>query len=1043
MSKTKQSDSQVWESDIFVAASYGFELLGDAKKHGGVLRVRQLGTVADAVNFNSRLYPRKVMQDAVERARPRARAGAMLSERVHPEVVATRKGNDAYVDNPDRKTARVDEIEDVSADGSVYIVRTVLDTPEGRVLAQSYRSGRPPGLSTRFTMRGHVRALSDGRKVHVADEMHIHTFDDVDDPAVPQTRCQYELLTDSLRRELGLIGPPSPNSGGAGVSRLSHLPVLDGPLPPETGGEGRSGNLVARDSSIWAAKGKRIMNEKIKRALASLNLKIARRASVDEVVKARGVVADAIEEASVAGEDIGEATGALAQADATIALAGYNSDRPGPSAVTFNNSGANAGDPAMEAEIERHVACLTGLTDSQRQFVADVVRRKAANGAQVGELVRGESEAMQKLLADSMLQMRGLSGGRSGAAGQTTRDGASPTAQLLREAAPKWQQDVDKILAAADQTGKINPQSHRMSGPERKRLREYNRKHFIEPLIEDIRTKHAQSRDGNGFAAAIDTCMGGMDSSAIDRALSDSIGRARASYDSTTLSNMYNQPTIAMAILIQSFQDLEMLQFVEGIGPTAPTTNRGGWDTKWGSNGQVGSVLRVPVELYVEPGNGSYGQFVGPGYDAGFVVPEGIGIPEIQVVTNWLPFAPVWRRIAAAATRDVIKAMGNGPLNYDVIGRHLYHMTYAKNRAIDKAIGDEMLLASDEFGAVSISGETVSGANNSSYNASGGVTVNLNPAKAANATVATSDPSVTYGSNVKGAVRLTCQGAGGSTGGAGSAAPYFGSSVWGATPVVMPRVVRDLTQQGVYTSTTSHPLTVTAPSSMVQGYLDGTGTIQTLPGGGSAATFAVDYQNSVVVFASGVSGSSGAITTTVTVSYSYATNFNSFSVLNPTIPSGQTLAQYKDGLLELHDTVAATMGSAPRYVKPNLALMSLNASVNLTTASLFFKFNSPDGTELFPTENYFYQRTGVRGARHNTPWYAGDRRILFGLEGATKYAIDSPFEARGPYPKYDGSGSIVATDLYYAEENSCICTPQVVDQSGNTVNPAYMSVLLY
>jgi hypothetical protein len=39
-------------------------------------------------------------------------------------------------------------------------------------------------------------------------------------------------------------------------------------------------------------------------------------------------------------------------------------------------------------------------------------------------------------------------------------------------------------------------------------------------------------------------------------------------------------------------------------------------------------------------------------------------------------------------------------------------------------------------------------------------------------------------------------------------------------------------------------------------------------------------------------------------------------------------------------------------------------------------------------------------------------------------------------------GAIVARDIYYAEENSVICTPQTVDSGGNVLNPVARSIKL-
>lgn len=1048
-----------YTDDVALELSDTYTILsGDSRK--GILRVRQLASRADAINGNNRIYPRKVLNDAAMVAAPIALAGAMISEREHPHRVKNADGTPAYVDNPDRKTASTDVIHGVDAKGDLYIDRTILATKFGKEVADGFKAKTPLGVSMRFRATLVPKTLSDGRRVDVANYMEIYGFDDVDRPAVADTCRNFELLTDSLKEELGL---------------------------PSVG-----------------IKDTKQMN-KFKRALGALNLLIARKASPEEITKARQLCSDAITEMSTADEDISEATQLLTKCDSCCAIAGYTA-KPGPMGVTFARiTGIAGAAPDMEANAEpvtpndpgtqseppvngvlakadnqkaltEGLASLgitpemvTGmkakdeadrkataeaarvlavdsvingddaygkLSDKEKSIVRTNVLAMAQDVATAPAILTAQIDSISQITADAKLNAAGHHNGT----GQTVTDPSNPASKealVIKDRPTAMMAEVEKILAACDASSSLNPQNASRLPEERKKLRAHNREK-MQPILADIQSVWNRSRNGEQLAAAIDSVMGDGDPTKISQALGDSITNVSAHYDSTSLNQMYNQPTIAMALLIQQFQDLEMFQWASGIGPTAPSANRGGWESQ-GFNGGEFAVLRMPSEYYSYNDPQGYGQFAGNQYDAGFIVPENTGIPEISVLTSWQPFAPQWRRIAAAATRDVIKAMGHGPLNYDVIGRHLYHMTFAKNRAVDKAIGDNMLQVSDEYGAIAVSGESVTLANNSVYNAGGSIKVNLNPTKIASATIATTtDAAVQYGSNVVAAVRLLSTATG----------AYFGSSIWGSTPIVQPRVIVDFTAAGQITNTTINPITVTAPANQVQGYLDSTFSIQTLPGGGSAATFAVDYQNGVVVFKTGggVSGSSGIATTAVTVSYTYATNFDAFNAITnvaASLASGQTLDDYYNGILTQHDATAAIMGSAPRFVKPNLALMSLTASQYITRAKLFYKLNSPDGTDLFPTENYFYQRTGIRGGRHNTPWYGGDKRILLTQEGATKYAIDTPLEARGPYPKYDANGKIIATDLYYMEENSVICTPQVQDQNANVLNPINRSVLLY
>src|SRR5690348_17014964 len=110
------SDSSTWESDVLLCDVAGdWQMLADRQCRDGLLRVRQKAMRADAINGNDRLYPQAVVQAAIERARRRAEAGAMLCDMLHPDVAEVRD-EEFYVDHPDRKTARVDAISDVGPD---------------------------------------------------------------------------------------------------------------------------------------------------------------------------------------------------------------------------------------------------------------------------------------------------------------------------------------------------------------------------------------------------------------------------------------------------------------------------------------------------------------------------------------------------------------------------------------------------------------------------------------------------------------------------------------------------------------------------------------------------------------------------------------------------------------------------------------------------------------------------------------------------------------------------------------------------------------
>lgn len=470
-------------------------------------------------------------------------------------------------------------------------------------------------------------------------------------------------------------------------------------------------------------------------------------------------------------------------------------------------------------------------------------------------------------------------------------------------------------------------------------------------------------------------------------ALLDSRGGWEAFTDSASdsTSNLWNQPTISTVLFIQQFQDLVFGQWVDGMGPDNFERRN--------FNGKVGSVLRVPIEVYSAPAN----SLSLPGYDNGLLVGEDAGIPEASVETVWLEFAPQWRRVAASLTKDAAQALRNGPLNYDALVRIVYHMTEDKKRRLDSALAEEMLAIADEYGAIAINGESVAAPN----------------------LIANTGATKFYGSSVTFYAKLV------------------GSGTVGAPnmdPLVRARRTVTLPANGAPVRSTLYPTLVTAPPGQIQGYLDANSQIVDDPAN-PGATFAVDFNNGRICFnaASGVDA-----THLPTVSYTYVTNYDTFS---PMVPAGVENALYYNRLLEQIDNTAALMGSFPRFKAPNLCIGSLKAMTRVINAQVFYKLASPDGSSLSATSrNMIAERNGIMFGRHNAPWSAGDGRLLLTQRGSTKLGVDTPFEIEGPFPTYDSNNRIRDTKIIKGSENSIIATPQVTDQSGNVLNPVSRSI---
>ena len=1093
---------------------------------GGLMQVRQLATIADVKNKNGRIYPRKVLQDAVDRARPLIRAGAINSEREHPEIVnVCDRGQcgDAFVTNPELVTARIDDFTDVDADGNVHVIRTILDTPEGRKVAAKIKAGKPEGVSIRLKMRS---SYDSNKHADVATWLRIDGLDDVTDPAVPTAgtiadgASKADSAEDVPTQGFG-VRQPQTEENGLGAPFLGNAP--NNTVNPPTKGtskavreieEGREADSGVRPVSAKDNKMDKLtpiasvrkFHSSVKSGKNIAEITANEQAACDSILTeyhAGGNVADAVATfqathayvdasgtriagfvpgktgpyatlASEMGDDpasgwgkdyksgsgLGRLLGATAQTtktgvkpmSATLKGDAKAKDDMGmdseeedekdmtPKAENDEDEGEETFEDKFGKSVKDESHPFNKMGDSEREELKNFVKKHAKADSDISKMVEDACAMFGKKSADSKLATAGLG---SLPKGSTVNDASHPRSEVVFEHRPGAAQ-VNRLLTEGDSImrntvgsafGGLNPDN-----PDVKSQRKRNRA-ALEPLMDGFAEK-MYGRDGiaQAFVAKDSTDDGFLSSVS-------KIVTARDSFAGTT-SNLLNQPTVFQTLLVQAFQDLRCLDFVQAIGPGTQTNGTAsGWDMQHG----FGSVFKVPYESYTDPAN--YG-FEYNNIDYGLLFPNtSQGIDEGTVNVYWDTFFPNWRFNATSNDIQSINSLGRGPLNYPVIARQLLHMAYRKSRTIDTALANEFPDIAFEYGAVAVATETYTTgngrlANNSVLPASGAVSVNLNPTKTAVATIASTDKSITYGlGNSSGgvaviaAIRMLC----GTTGSIGGTTTYCGSSnIYGPTPVVRPRAQQTLNSQGQVTTSTLNPIAITAPAAAVLGVLGSDGNIYSTPG--TTATYAIDFINGVIVFASGVVGAAGIMTTTVTFSsYSYATNFDYF-VASPnmvTIPTGSSYQAVMNGLITQFDATAANMGSWSKFVAPDLGLMSLKVSTLITQATLFYKLNSPDGTELYPNEKEFARRNGVAMARFNAPWWIQDSAIILTRSGSEKYAIDTPFEVRGPFAKYDSSQRLQAGEAYYAAENSAICTPQVKSAAGTIINPCSRAILIY
>ena len=1025
--------------ELFDEILSDYQLLCDGDEHTRSRKVRQVYAIADRRNTNGRILPRKELQKAINKLRKKIKAGAVLGECKHPKVTTADNGEKFYADNPDRKAIRIDDIEDVDDNGYVWGTHTCLDTDFGNALLDRYLANKPYGISMRYKCRQTPRKIG-GVDSILCTDIDAYTFDPVENPAVRDSLDLYELLSDSVLQELETpleeILPDIKEEFEAPVTELKE---------------------VVCDTNT--TKGIKPMTP-FEKAMARYRKAVAAK-DFTEI----GKVKDHIRQLFADSDEV--TTDQLEQVNAIERLEPAE-PKEAPISVNLYRSGDKGFAPDLDAlekvppfpekdeKKEAFAAEVAKLEAEKAKLVADAEQAKLTAAAEVAKLeaekakLAADAEALEaekaKLAADAELAKKGLDLSK----GAITMPQGYSILNPAQGTSSKSAQELvfDNIMAAVDRYAAKRNKMIDPNSPKRKAFRAANKANFIDPLLKSLQ---AQGSTNTGLSFAFDAdqnkTVEEIEAEIKNAYLSAATSKLALTADDANLAAIGQQPTISLAILMQAFQDLDFLSFVEGIGANVQS---GPGETGWfqyghgrrdngDGTGSVGAVLRVAVETF------------GSNF-AGLGVAEGGVMTEYHPQLTWQPYAPTWKRMITAITADVQAVSAQGPLNYDAIARAIYHLGFLLSRTIDYLIAQEILTSADEIAPVAVSAETVNLASNSVYSSTGGVTINLNATKTAvttpvAGTVGTTAPDnfVTYASTVIAAVRVK-------EAGNGSSSPYAcgvtspTSNVANGValaPIVRPRTVLDLTAAGQYTTTVNNPIAITAPASQVMGYYDPTTkAIVSYPN--TTATYAVDYDNGVFIFnaASGITGTTaGIVSTTITIgTYSYATNGVFFQANTTVYGTSVKQADYYNSLFFSIDNQAAYLSSDPIYMKSNLALMHTKASPYITNAAIFYKWMQPEGTVLFPEELYFFERNGIMGARTNAPYFPSNR-IILGRHGLTKYAV-SINEIKGPFQKRDSSGNLLDEQQYLCHQLSVIATPLVTLQTG-TIQSGYSNIYLW
>lgn len=146
-------------------------------------------TMVDRPNGNNRIYPRKEMQDAIEKCRDKVTQKRVRMGLDHPSMT------DWGIPKLKECAAILLDISDVKEDGYAYYKAQIVDTAVGKDLKAILDSGSPVGVST----RGYGDSVGDQEwpgldgKFTVIKNFDLKSIDFVDDPSVASTEELMQL----------------------------------------------------------------------------------------------------------------------------------------------------------------------------------------------------------------------------------------------------------------------------------------------------------------------------------------------------------------------------------------------------------------------------------------------------------------------------------------------------------------------------------------------------------------------------------------------------------------------------------------------------------------------------------------------------------------------------------------------------------------------------------------------------------------------------------------------------------------------------------
>jgi len=155
-------------------------------------------TKCDFPNGNNRVYPKKIMDDAINKLRPRVTEGRVRMMVDHP----------LWDSSLSKVGALVKNITNVKEDGYAYYEAQIIDTAVGKDLKAILDAGGKLGVSTRGTGRCDYDKEVEGfpgKYDVICEGYELSTFDFVDDPAVSDTEAYCHIESKRRSTEMKTI----------------------------------------------------------------------------------------------------------------------------------------------------------------------------------------------------------------------------------------------------------------------------------------------------------------------------------------------------------------------------------------------------------------------------------------------------------------------------------------------------------------------------------------------------------------------------------------------------------------------------------------------------------------------------------------------------------------------------------------------------------------------------------------------------------------------------------------------------------------------